>query len=211
MARAWRIAGSVRSVGLAAVLLLSACDDGALTAETGEENRMEQVEIPLECDFSSATDMYSDNECSPRIVESGFRGLAINAPRQVLFTAGESTAFGGFAEVPICGTYKYDLSLDLDTDASFEDSILVVAVDRESHQSWSGLVRESVDLMPAPEDTFDDELTDEDLQGVSMEGHFNPNLTEILTLPARPAAYDVYATVGPYRSNTVTIEIRERD
>lgn len=68
------------------------------------------VYIPEDCNFDNIKETYVPNECTPKIKDRKFEGIVINAPKEVFFVKGETkTAFGGFANIPICGICIHNL------------------------------------------------------------------------------------------------------
>lgn len=149
------------------------------------------------------------NACSPEIDDDEFRGIVLAAPQTVRFTAGEFDPItGAFAPVIVCGTYVFGFT-EMGLDGDFVESIVLVAVDEERRETFSGTMSavENELVEPSVFDTTD--LEPEDFAGDVITGYFNPNLATVLGLPERAADYVVYALLGPYESNRVRIAVRE--
>lgn len=152
-------------------------------------------------------DSFDSWPCSPQ-PDSAFRGIEIAAPREVYFVPGSRDPIGGtFALVPVCGTCIFEHgTLGLNSD--FEQAITLVAVDAETHESFSGRPTSRKDwLKPPPPTRKGSPRTSK--KGRVVQGYFNPNLVRILGLPEKEAEYIVYATLGTYKSNVVRVRLVE--
>lgn len=149
------------------------------------------------------------NACSPEIDDPEFRGLALAAPETVRYTPGQSNPLtGAFAPVIVCGTYVLAYGT-LGLNGAFVDSIVFVAVDEGRRETFSGRMPGVENEIPGPSVFDSGDLSPEDFAADVITGYFNPNLATVLSLPERPADYVVYAVLGPYESNRVSISVRE--
>jgi hypothetical protein len=164
------------------------------------------------CDFGSiVTGSLVSNNCSPRITDYEFRGILINAPETVCFD--ESTReplTGSFAKIIIAGAYRFKYDT-LGLNGRFLESILLVAVDSTTHKVYSGKLR--VFETPARQQykLADDGLSEDDFEDYIITEYFNPDISTALSLPPAEAQYVVYATLGPYKSNAVSINVRRKE
>jgi hypothetical protein len=206
------------AVGLRIVIILLVLTAISFGMSQGmEERRSErmtedhsQYRLPDDCDFGKTRGMFLSDACSPVITDRGFRGIVINAPKEILPGSGpgEGTGFHAFS-IPIFGTYVHNLGTPLDLKDDVPHSILWVAVNVGSNRTYSGKIarRGRKSTPPVRED---DRLSPKDLAGRTITGYCNPNLAEILELPEEKAEYVVYATLGPYKSNAVRIRVGKR-
>jgi hypothetical protein len=98
-------------------------------------NKAEAYTIPEDCNFGSVTHQFVSNECSPK-VDRKFRGVIINAPKEVFYEPGHQEPFGGFAFIPICGMHV--LTAGDPPKGKIPDILVLVAVDTVSKKSYSG-------------------------------------------------------------------------
>lgn len=144
--------------------------------------------------------------CSPSEPDINWRGIVINAPKQVTFKHGKKVGeYGAFAAIPICGYYLLNVPL-----VPWTKPKRLFAVDKDTGVIYSGDVVEldpSPQIPPPPED--EEPLTPEEVEGLATGGYFNPNLADFVRLSEKPAIYDVYVEFREFRSNVVTIEIIE--
>lgn len=139
--------------------------------------------------------------CSPKEPSQDWRGILIAAPANVSFGGDENKSpDGAFARVPICGFYM------LDAYGAPTGAMVLHAENVESGEKFSGAVGEddpSPDEPPPPTEPHDYTV----LEGVSVEGYFNPNLAKFVQLPQESATYKVHVEWGKKKSNVVTIEL----
>ena len=154
-------------------------------------------ELPTDCDFSDVEDISFPAPCSPKFKNAGFVGLVINVPEKV--------RLGDDFSVNVFGRYRHRLSDELSLGASFMNSIVFMAVDKETQEVYSGQIEE--DENEIPDDDEGDEEEPDPEEDVRVGGYVNPDLVEVVGLPARPARYTVYATVGTYKSNVMDLEV----
>jgi hypothetical protein len=147
--------------------------------------------------------------CSP-VVDDDFRGIAIRGPAEVTYgPRTEDPLFGGFTKLIVCGLVRLPYPT-LGLRGQWNEAVVLVAVDTRAKQVFAG------GLMPfgSPARRVDplakSDLTASDFAGVVSGSYFNPNIARDLNLPAREADYDVYATLGPYRSNVVHVKVRRQ-
>jgi hypothetical protein len=149
-------------------------------------------------------DSTEPNPCSPKDPGPDWRGILIQAPRQVMLMQDVKTGQQeAQAAIPICGYFMIDV-----TDTEKSPPMTLIAIDRLTKKVYSGaMVKEDPRPQePAPEtEPVDPEL----LKGLASGGYFNPNLVEYVRIPAHTAVYDVMVEYGGMQSNKVTIEIVE--
>jgi hypothetical protein len=185
-------------------LLPQACEaTNPSTASAGEGASMTES-APDDSAFQDVVPgSFSSNAATPEIddFDVDFRGLKLNAPSRVELTRGAA-----FAHFVVCGVGVFDWNY-MDLDGDFLESIVIVAVDSETHQSRSGRMRITENRaagIPVREKLG---LSAEDFANRSVEKYFNPDVGALLELPAAPATYDVYATLGEYKSNVVEVQL----
>lgn len=151
---------------------------------------------------------YLYSECSPDIDDPDFRGIQLNAPAVVAYVPGRSNPLNGaFAPIVVCGAFVFDYTT-LGLNGDFADSIVIVAVDEKSRNSFRGTMPGVENEVPMPEG-IESDSSEEDFSEDIIGGFFNPNLAVILGLPEREADYVVYALLGPFESNRVRISVKE--
>jgi len=145
----------------------------------------------------------------PKII-SGV-GIAINAPREVQFSEGprlspQDTQF----IVCVASRFVYDM---LGYGSSFMDHLTLVVVDARNHQEYSAsaLVAEDSNLRenfrPLPSDMPQPKT---DHTNTTIGEFLRANLAKMIDLPAVETEYIIYASLGPYRSNTLTVKLVRR-
>jgi len=176
-------------------------------------------EIPVNCDFSTITNANnSENDCSPKLTDaffSAYSGILINAPKEVQWPKGVSFADNpvgpwGETEGPlrlmVAGLIRLPYKI-MGLKGSFSDTILVIAVNQATGESYSGRMPQP-DFLPEPE--FINNLSvrprSEKDGDVLISDNFNFDLVHDLDIPIVDATYHVYATLGEYKSNTLTIK-----
>jgi hypothetical protein len=146
---------------------------------------------------------------TPKII-SGV-GIAINAPRIVEFSNGPQLDHRD-AQFIVCvrTRFVYDT---LGYGSDFMDNVDLVVVDARTHQEYaaSALLAEDTNarenMVPMPDDMRDpgNKQTNTTIGEV-----LRANLAKMIKLPAVETEYIVYATLGPYRSNTLTVKLVRR-
>ncbi|MBW2523162.1 MAG: hypothetical protein JRI23_03265 [Deltaproteobacteria bacterium] len=169
--------------------------------------------MPQDSDFDQVlAGSLSPSACTPPIDEDDFdyRGIAIAAPKRVEFVPGQvEPMFGAFARVLLCGTYTLDSNY-LGLREQFLDRLVAVAVDVHRHRAYSAGVVSLQNPVAMPDHFEGLMLTDQDWEGRMVTGFFNPNLAEVMPLPAEEATYVAYVALGRYVSNAVRIEVVRR-
>lgn len=148
--------------------------------------------------------------CSPKIDDFDFRGIVLNAPKEVYYERGARDPISGaFAPIVVCGSYcfQYD-TLGLNGD--FVESIVLVATNTKTNESYSGRMQRIENRVVGPPAIEAMGLKHEDFKDRVLTKYFNPNLATVLRLPEQSAEYRVWATLGTFKSNVVTIRVRER-
>ncbi|VAW59612.1 hypothetical protein MNBD_GAMMA08-2634 [hydrothermal vent metagenome] len=151
--------------------------------------------IPKNCNFNNIELPFFSNECSPRI--KGLNtGLIINAPSKVKITKNFT--------LNIASTYSHKPIIDLHLSKPLRNSIVFIAVNIETHIPFSGTVEDDdMEIDPPDNEPVDPEILKDKIIG----GYVNIDLISVLGIPASPSKYIVYATVGPYKSNVIEIEL----
>lgn len=184
---------------------------------------MQPYSIPEDCDFSQVVARgfgragrghFSENVCTPIIHDLKFVGIVINAPKVVHFIT-TSTEDGENA-IPVSGLIRHDLGTFIGgkNELNLAETIVFVVKDTRTNDVWHGKIPGPQNLVPKPKpkDGNERKLTPEEMKGRILGEVFNPNLFDITSLQLRETEYLVYATVGPYKSNVVTIKtIKDKD
>ena len=175
--------------------------------------------IPDSCDFTKVIDtgfgrngtgINQSNSCSPEITDFDFVGIVINAPKKIQFDI--ESIDNNKIVLPICGAYAHDMGIYIDNKKNFLNSIVFVVVDSKTNQVWSGQIPELQNLARKPKSISGDrkKLTLDEMSGRIIGGYFNPNLFNITDIPIFETEYIIYATVGPYKSNVITIKFTKK-
>lgn len=180
------------------------CDNNADQLSKEKPSMNAEYEIPTNCNFSSIGHSYSGNECSPIINKSGYTGLLINVPQIV--EASDNMV------IPLASTHRHDISQPfvISLAQRFKNSIVFVVVNKDTDQLYSGTLPDMERRIPPPAYLKDDnsESGNKIVRKEIIGGNVNVELVKLLRLPKNPARYFVYATVGTYKSNVLSVEVR---
>jgi hypothetical protein len=153
--------------------------------------------------FDEVEGQFLGSACSPEITDDDFRGIVLNGPKRVLF--GPDTRdprFGSFTRMIVCGVCQLDHHY-LGIKGNFSTKITFFAVNVKTHRVHVGRLHAGIEVFPERD-------PDDPRQNVVTGEWFNPNLALISDIPPEEADYLVYATLGDYKSNTVTIQLRRK-
>ena len=140
---------------------------------------------------------FEESVCSPKAPSSTWSGVIIQAPQRILLEPGETPS------VPICGYYLVPAVAAMDGPPF---AVHVRPVDSDS--VYTGKVIEEGEN--EPEDPPPPEAprhSREDLEGVSIGGHFNIDAQRYLRKRLDPGSYEATVTYAGAVSNKVLIEI----
>lgn len=188
---------------------------------TGKPMAKNSYILPQNCNFM-VTDNNSEgrSECSPKLddgIRSKFEGILINGPSTVVWPKDVSEndnipgPFGetsGPLRLMICGLNNLKYSF-MGLNGSFSDSVLIVAVNQETGKTYSGKM-ENPEFLP----DFDDENfgepkvsrpVSEAKKNLLIPNYFNLDLVHNLGVPINNSTLSVYAILGEFKSNTLTI------
>jgi hypothetical protein len=148
-------------------------------------------------------------------------GIAINAPREVQFSEGPDEG-GSFSEGPrrlpeetqfiVCVATRFVYNM-MGYESDFMDHVFLEAVDTRTHEAYGASVLLADDsdirehLIPPPKDMAEPET---DHTNTTIGEVLRANLAKMIDLPAVETEYIVYASLGPYRSNTLTVKLVRR-
>jgi hypothetical protein len=140
-------------------------------------------------------------DCTPKI-DSEFLGLKINAA-----PVGKNSHADG-AAVIVCAIYRLPSQTCEDV-GDVGKAVTVVAVDTLTHLPLaSGLTRRrGMDVVPDRPAPRKERV---DLSGQFSTGYLNFDVLDFLSLPDRPSTYQVFLTLGEYKSNVVTLDFPPR-
>lgn len=145
------------------------------------------------------------NPCSPLSPGPKWRGIMIQAPRQVEFKRGVKVGeYDVFALIPICGFSQLDVPL-----RPVQELMQLVAADKKTGDVYRADIVE-LDPSPIVPPPAGPPPAPADLKGVAVGSYFNPNLADYVSLPEKPGIYEVYVVFRKVKSNVVTIEIVEK-
>ncbi len=186
-------------------------------SEKMSENKI-LYSIPTDCDFLAVGNNDSiEYDCSPKLTDrffSEFKGILINTPKEIIwpdntsiddyqsFPNGNNNSplkfmLAGLANVP-------DSTVKNNAEIAFE--IVVVAVNQKTAESYSGKMIEMSDVNAIPELVPD--VNNGAAPDITRKHYFNIDLIENLGVPVSDAIYTVYATLGEYKSNIMTVNTK---
>ncbi|CAM2011234.1 hypothetical protein [Acanthopleuribacter pedis] len=144
------------------------------------------------------------SSCSPPQPDPHWRGLVINAPKQVKFKKGGIIdEYGAFAAIPLCTFYRFDLP-----NVPISENYSITAKDLKTGQIFKGDI---VDLDPGsalpPPSLPGAAPTPPPRPGSAKGGYMNPNLANFLNIPQESATYEVFMSYRGFNSNKVVIEL----
>ena len=139
--------------------------------------------------------------CSPKDPGPNWRGILIQAPKQVSF--GRTGKGETYKAIPVCGLYTLDMLSLMDG-----KPMRLIAVDKHSQKIYTG---EVIDEDPSPEvpPPGQEPLDYAQLKGLATGSYFNVNLVSYVKLPVHLTEYEVMVEYGGNQSNKVTIKIVE--
>jgi len=193
------------------------------TTEIAEDNSMADklYQMPENCDFSKVinADTHS-NECTPVLDNkffSKFSGLLINGPKEVVwpkngdpsdYPAGPWGTTEGPFRLMVAGLVRTEYkTLGLKGEASEE--VLLVAVNQQTAESYSGkMPQPDVDTEPDFDMGLEEIPPTDEEQNKLLTSYFNFDLVHDLGLPIKEASYNVYATLGEMKSNSIIINTK---
>ena len=177
----------------------------------GENMSQLPYTLPQDCDFIRG----AARDCAPQLARTdvSFTGVLINGPKSVIWPKNDSPdnymkdPFGEMMEGPfglyIAIRYRFPYHT-LGLKGDFENDILIVAVNQATQQVYSGTLHRTGFSTPWPDDP--DPRAVEALKTRLSGGYFKFPMVEDLRLPIATATYTVYATLGEYKSNVLTIK-----
>ena len=178
---------------------------------------MEEFKFEIDRDGSFEPEAFWTRHNNPRISTRGKPkiiagvGIAINAPREVQFSEGPRL-LPQDAQFIVCVATRFVYDM-LGHGSDFMDHLTLVAVDARTHQSYeaSALLADNSNirdnLVPPPSDMLQPET---DHTNTTIGEFLRANLAKMIDLPAVETEYIIYASLGPYRSNTLTVKLVHR-
>jgi hypothetical protein len=170
--------------------------------------------LPTTCDFMTVgNNGQQSSDCSPKLTDeysSKFRGLLINGAAEIIWPKNFSLEDivvmpNGNAEGPlkfmIAGLIKLPYST-LDLQGNFSGRALVVAVNQKTAETYSGR------MVPFGFKGVKPNVPGfaESQKNIDAIRYFNIDLVQNLNIPIEGATYTVYATLGDFKSNVLTIK-----
>ncbi len=198
---------------ITAILLIFALSN-CTSVDTGRDMTAPLYDLPQDCDFSKAGNNSTQSfDCSPQLKDpffSEFQGILVNGPKDtewpksladetpVVLPNGDTQ---GKLKLVISGLVKLPYET-LDLDGELAKHVLLVAVNQESAESYSGkLIPFGFTAKPNVPGLAESQ------QGLDTTEYFNIDLVKNLEIPFSSAKYKVYATLGEYKSNVIDVNI----
>ncbi len=173
--------------------------------------------IPSNCDFEKIYNGVADkNECSPKLknkFSSEFEGILVNGPLNTIWSNNETSdnfPIGPWGETDgplrlmIAGLVRAPYKT-LGLNGDFSDEVLLVAVDINTAKTYTGKMPQA-EFLPVPEDDQPQRTRSQAEKDALVTCYFNLDLVADLGLPIADANYHVYATLGEYKSDVLTIK-----
>jgi hypothetical protein len=140
---------------------------------------------------------FEPNLCSPEEQDPEWRGILIEAPKEVIFSAGDSEKY-----IPVCGYYQLDMDR-LKTSQPLKLNVIKQGDDK----IFSGFVVEE-DPSPSEPEPFPTDSVEEEDEGLVLGSYFNPDLLNFVRIPLITGEYIIFAEYAGMKSNTVNIKIQ---
>lgn len=199
---------------------------GCIDSDKGKMMSDELYELPQDCNFSKVVNNSGLNyDCTPKLRGSPkkFQGLLINGPKEVVWpnnydlTGMAKTRDGDVIASPIklmiAGLTRLP-SNTLNLNGVFNDRVLIIAVNQKTGEVYSGRMQVSGSRPDPLPPIFSDSSSvgsfkEDAANNTSIVGdRFNIDLIHNLGIPIENGTYTVYATLGDYKSNVLTIKTR---
>lgn len=169
-------------------------------------------ELPENCDFFNVGNNSSQEfDCSPQLKDrhfSKFQGLLINGPNQITWPKNIDPHEAlltpkGNSDSPtrlmISGLLKVPYNT-LGLAGDLNHHVVLVAINQKSAETYSGrMLRFGFTRRPDMPSYIETQAN------LDSKQYFNIDLVQNLKLPIADATYTVYATLGEYTSNILTI------
>jgi hypothetical protein len=184
--------------------------NGCINDVAGENMNGTLYTLPTECDFRAVGNNAEEEfDCSPQLLDryfSPFQGLLINGPKDVTWPKdfdednininpmGDTS---GPFKLMIAGLVKLPYNT-MDLRGNFGKHIVLIAINQKTAQPYSGKMSVI---------GITDDGPDIDTAGYGdSKQYFNIDLVQNLEIPITNATYTVYATLGDYKSNVLTVQ-----
>jgi len=130
---------------------------------------------------------------SPQPPNPQFRGLIVSGPARTVLARRQPL-------IVVRGMYRLQASQYPKT-----ARLKLVAVDLKTREEFRGFAGQQ-DASPDEPPPDQEPLDAEQMKRMVLTGYFNTDLVGLLNLPLRSAQYRVWAELGTFRSNEITIE-----
>jgi hypothetical protein len=185
---------------------LYGCNNRKEPTHPEQQQKGKQMALPDEMFEAVQVGSLGPNPCSPKEPDPSFRGILINAPKQVSFKKGQRIGrLGAFALIQVCGYYHLNVPSPPKYDNIIE-AMTLVATNIKTQQRYVGPMMEPDTVAPPPSR---EPPSREEVANISVAGYFNPNLADYVNLPLEPGTYDIHVELDEMKSNVVRIELLE--
>jgi hypothetical protein len=193
--------------GLLAVLtMLYGCNNRKEPTHPEQQMKGKQMALSDEMFETVQVGSLGPNPCSPKEPDPSFRGILINAPKQVYFKKGQRIGrLGAFALIQVCGYYHLNVPSPPKYDNIIE-AMTLVAINIETQKRYAGPMMKPDTAAPPPSR---EPPSREEVANISVAGYFNPNLADYVSLPPEPGTYDIHVELDEMKSNVIRIELLE--
>ena len=146
--------------------------------------------------------------CSPDFekLNTEIKGIKINAPKviEAIFRE-EERLVSPSTRFPVCIAIQFPLKFIV----KFSEPrplITLVMVNKTTGESFSANLAYSRPMGPSTRTKLPDDV----IEKAAQRFYYNVNLCHYLMLPAAPGTYFLYATFEEYKSNTLTVNLKEK-
>jgi hypothetical protein len=191
---------------LAILAVVSGAIAGCGIPTQPEQQKGNNMALPDEMFEKIQVGMLGPTPCSPQKQDLSFRGILINAPKQVLFKKGQRIGrLGAFVLIPVCGYYHLNVPSPPKY-SNIIEAMTLVAINIETKQRYAGPMIDPDTAAPPPRR---EPPPREMVANISVEGYFNPNLANYVSLPQEPGTYAIHVELENIKSNIVQVKLVE--
>jgi len=185
---------------------------GCVSNATGETMNDNLYVLPKNCDYSKISNNSSmSHDCSPKLTDeffSEYQGILINGPEKIFWSKDVDPGkmvvdptgnVDGPIKLIVAGFLKLPY-VTLGLDGELSNNVILVAVNQKTAHTYSGkMIKFGFSARPVVPGYGESQ------KGLDVQQYFSIDLVQNLEIPIINATYTVYATLGEYKSNVLTI------
>jgi hypothetical protein len=166
--------------------------------------------VDRRADFSQVTHLMDCNACTPEPGQDFVDGLLINCPEEITYSTKQTRLDRRDSPFRVCALARFRHGTPGISTPFSPYEVTFTLINAATKVAHSGMMLRRHTPLPEPGRASRPMADESAWADLVITSYFNPDLADIADVPAEDADYDLFASIGSFRSNVLHVRVRRR-